>query len=529
MADANDGGLSLQLAVVWSLLIVTVVCAFFLQRYRVHICPPSSAAMLLGMVFGFFVRLVFKKKQLLSFSPSIFFYGLLPPIVLSAGFNLKKRNFFKNFGSIMLFAVLGTIISTLVFGLMTYLLMVIGLVQRHSLGDNALVLSLLYGSLISAIDPVATLAVFADIEVPSLLYNLVFGESVLNDAVAIVLFNTFEDFYETPVTATTIPLMIWRFVYIFIGSAVIGVAVSLPAAFVLKRFQLSGMSGGPSFDGTLYEIAILFMDAYMAYLASEAAGMSGIASLFMAGICHAHYSYYSVHEDSKTTVKKSMEAAAFLAETFLFAYLGMQVFMFNHVLDWGLLLSGIPLCLLSRAANIFPCARLANMGRAVKIPKPSQCMQWAVGLRGAVSYGLVVHLPTLKHGQERYGNPAIETATLFIVCTSTLVLGGSTVHLLRYFKLDGESAANDQTIAGTREKGGLHLAWKSFDRQYLKPVFGGRDSGSLPGSSAPGLLSRLQSGETGTAASINGYDDNEHHVEYQELGGQLSHDVPSTP
>lgn len=41
---------------------------------------------------------------------------------------------------------------------------------------------------------------------------------------------------------------------------------------------------------------------------------------------------------------------------------------FDHIVDWGLLLSGIPLCLLSRAANIFPLARLANMARRVKVP-----------------------------------------------------------------------------------------------------------------------------------------------------------------
>jgi NhaP-type Na+/H+ or K+/H+ antiporter len=114
----------------------------------------------------------------------------------------------------------------------------------------------------------------------------------------------------------------------------------------------------------------------------------------------------------------------------------VQVLTFDHIVDWGLLVSGIPLCLLSRAANIFPLSRLANLGRQVKVPLNLQCMQWAVGLRGAVAYALVVHMPTLKNGREREGNPAIETATLFIVCSSTLLLGGGTVKLLHYFRLD---------------------------------------------------------------------------------------------
>lgn len=85
------------------------------------------------------------------------------------------------------------------------------------------------------------------------------------------------------------------------------------------------MSAGPAFDGGMYEIAVLFLDAYLTYIVSEATGMSGIATLFMAGICHAHYSYYNIDGDSQVTVKKSLEAVAFLAEASLFAYLGLQV------------------------------------------------------------------------------------------------------------------------------------------------------------------------------------------------------------
>ena len=59
-------------------------------------------------------------------------------------------------------------------------------------------------------------------DVPPVLYNLVFGESVLNDATAIVLFRTLEEFYETPLSWGTVPLMFWRFFVIATGSIVIG-------------------------------------------------------------------------------------------------------------------------------------------------------------------------------------------------------------------------------------------------------------------------------------------------------------------
>ncbi len=83
-------------------------------------------------------------------------------------------------------------------------------------------LTLFAGALISATDPVATLSIFSDMDVPPVLYNLVFGESVLNDATAIVLFRTLEEFYETPLFWGTVPLIFWRFFVIATGSIVIG-------------------------------------------------------------------------------------------------------------------------------------------------------------------------------------------------------------------------------------------------------------------------------------------------------------------
>ena len=64
----------------------------------------------------------------------------------------------------------------------------------------------------------------------------------------------------------------------------------------------------------------------------------------------------------------------------------------------------------------------------------AQSMIWAVGLRGAVAYGLALNLPQIE-GESDEGIPAIESATLVIVVLSTLILGGATGPLLRFFDL----------------------------------------------------------------------------------------------
>ena len=113
----------------------------------------------------------------------------------------RRKHFFQNFTAITLFAVVGTFISTFIIAYATY---TVGRLGWVAVDVSSPAESLLFGALISAVNPVATLSVMDIImgaESPGekcdpLLYSLVFGESVLNDAVAIVLFHTFTKFYK---------------------------------------------------------------------------------------------------------------------------------------------------------------------------------------------------------------------------------------------------------------------------------------------------------------------------------------------
>jgi len=100
---------------------------------------------------------------------------------------LVQRRFFQNLSTIILFAVVGTIVSTFLVGSVIYGFSVAGVIPLDS---SSPLQSFLFGALISAVDPVATLSIMGhpELQCDPLLYSLVFGESVLNDAVAIVLF-----------------------------------------------------------------------------------------------------------------------------------------------------------------------------------------------------------------------------------------------------------------------------------------------------------------------------------------------------
>jgi solute carrier family 9 (sodium/hydrogen exchanger), member 8 len=91
---------------------------------------------------------------------------------------------------------------------------------------------MIFGSLISAVDPVATLAIFHAIDVDPTLYMLVFGESVLNDAIAIVLYRTFLVIKTSEMHTRMILYVFTRFFNMFVGSVIIGIVIAILSALV---------------------------------------------------------------------------------------------------------------------------------------------------------------------------------------------------------------------------------------------------------------------------------------------------------
>lgn len=114
-----------------------------------------------------------------------FFLCLLPPIILDAGYFLPIRPFMENLGTILTFAVVGTLWNAFFIGGVLYAVCQIN-PNQSCLYQLDLLPCLLFGSIISAVDPVAVLAVFEEIHINELLHIIVFGESLLNDAVTVV-------------------------------------------------------------------------------------------------------------------------------------------------------------------------------------------------------------------------------------------------------------------------------------------------------------------------------------------------------
>lgn len=136
---------------------------------------------MVGLLVGGLMKLVGAAPPELQ--SDVFFLYLLPPIILDAGYFLPIRPFSENLGTILMFAVVGTLWNSFFIGGLLYAVCQIEGTDLDSIG---LLPCFLFGSVISAVDPVAVLAVFEEIHINELLHILVFGESLLNDAVTVV-------------------------------------------------------------------------------------------------------------------------------------------------------------------------------------------------------------------------------------------------------------------------------------------------------------------------------------------------------
>ncbi|XP_030565001.1 sodium/hydrogen exchanger 8 [Drosophila novamexicana] len=413
-----------------SLSLFFVICVIMLGILLIHsmlqtgfqYLPESIVVVFLGALIGLSLNVMsgengsWKREEV--FSPTGFFLVLLPPIIFESGYNLHKGNFFQNIGSILVFAIFGTTISALVIGAGIYLLGMAEVAYRLNFSE-----SFAFGSLISAVDPVATVAIFHALDVDPILNMLVFGESILNDAISIVLTASITINANADAgTGEAMMSALKTFCEMFFASAGIGVIFALISALLLKHIDLRKH---PSL-----EFAIMLMFTYAPYVLAEGIHLSGIMAILFCGIVMSHYTHFNLSTVTQITMQQTMRTLAFIAETCVFAYLGLAIFSFKHQVELSFVIWSIVLCLIGRACNIFPLAYLVNKFREHKINNKMQFIMWFSGLRGAISYALSLHL----HLDSQEKRHVIITTTLIIVLFTTLVLGGSTMPLLKYLK-----------------------------------------------------------------------------------------------
>ncbi|XP_069799247.1 sodium/hydrogen exchanger 6 [Dendropsophus ebraccatus] len=405
-----------------------------------------------------------------TFDPEVFFNILLPPIIFYAGYSLKRRHFFRNLGSILAYAFLGTVISCFMIGSLMYgcvkLMKVIGTLD----GDFYFTDCLFFGAIISATDPVTVLAIFHELQVDVELYALLFGESVLNDAVAIVLSSSIVAYQPAGDNSHTFDITamlksVGMFLGVFSGSFAMGAATGLLTAIVTKFTKLR--------EFPLLETGLFFLMSWSTFLLAEACGYTGVVAVLFCGITQAHYTYNNLSTESQIRTKQLFELLNFLAENFIFSYMGLTLFTFqNHSFNATFILGTFIAVFLGRAANIYPLSFLLNLGRRNKISPNFQHMMMFAGLRGAMAFALAIR------DTATYARQTMFSTTLLIVFFTVWVFGGGTTAMLSCLHirvgvdtdLDQMGVPENERRSTKAESAWIFRLWYNFDHNYLKPL-----------------------------------------------------------
>ena len=331
----------------------------------------------------------------------------------------------------------------------------------------------------AAVDPVAVLAIFQEIGVNTSLYFLVFGESLLNDGITVVLYNTMVTLSNLrisnqPIETTQYILAFGSFFTVILGGALIGMVVGLICSFTLKFTQHS----------QVVEPFIVFAMSYFSYIFADTIGWSGIISLIVCGIVQKRYAFRNISLKSYGTIKYGVQTMAAFSDCIIFLFLGIETIVrTDFSLQKTLTAWTCVLCVFFRFLGVFVFSAIVNTFRFKQISIQEQFIIGYGGLRGAVGFSMATILPD--------SNPlkGVFLATTMFVIYFTIFVQGSTIKFFvqklkikhkakkeRHIASDINDKAIDHLMAGIESiAGGLHRHIVlenliNFDEEYIKKL-----------------------------------------------------------
>jgi monovalent cation/hydrogen antiporter len=336
--------------------------------------------------------------------PEVVLVGVLPPLLYAAAFFTGVRDLRANVKEISLLAV-GLVVATMA-GVA---------VVAHAVTSLDWPSSFVLGAIVSPTDPVAATAIARRLGIPRRIVTIVEGESLVNDATALVLWAT----AVTAVVAGTFSLAeaTFEFVLSIVGGVLIGLAVGWLVALVRIRL-----------DNIPAEITIALLTGYLAYIPAQALHVSGVLAAVTVGV------YLGWRAPELSTPQMRMEGRAvfttlvFLINALLFTVVGLQlrpiVDELSGLSSWELLADAAAVTLTVIAVRIgwvFLAGRGPAAHRAV--------ISW-MGMRGAVSLAAALALPLETDADLPFPGRELIIFLAFTVILGTLVLQGLTLPAL---------------------------------------------------------------------------------------------------
>jgi len=404
--------------------------------------PFTVILVVIGMLLGEMSHLLpfMEPLQGFSLSPDIMLFIFLPALIFESGFALDARQMIKDLPPILVLAIPAMLMSTFVVGLGLWWAL-----------DIKLIVALVFGALISATDPVAVVALFKELGAPNRLNVLVEGESLLNDATAIV---TFSILLGIAVEGSGIGWsdadnIMLDFLRVFVGGALFGALLGFVVCELLYRMG----SGLP---------VILTSSVIIAYasfiIAEHSFHVSGVMAVVGSAIALRRFGVTRFRQDTTHAISEIWEVLALSCNSLLFLLVGLSVSVGALFDRLGPILIALGLVLSARALSVYSLVPLAvKWFRLPPISFGERHIMWWGGLKGGLAIAVVLSIPSdLPERQMLF------EITLGIVLF-TLLFSAPTIrplmHLLGLNRISsGESLEYRNSLHGAEIRSGLYLA-----------------------------------------------------------------------
>lgn len=373
------------------LMLVAALVGIAVNRLRL---PYTVALVIVGLALG--IGGAFDEIDLTS---DLILLVFLPPLLFEGAINMDLDDLVVRWKQVASLAFFGTAISAAVIaGFLT------------GVPGMAVELAVVLAVVLAATDPVSVLAIFKENGVGSGLRTLMEGESIFNDALAIVAYLIAIDvaFGDAPVT-------VGDALTEFGTEVVVGVGVGAAAGFLAHRLMAT-------LDDHLVEITLSIVTAYGAYLVADRLHGSGVIATVVGGLLIGNYgTRFAMSASSRVALVDFWEVLAFLANSALFLIIGLEF----HVSDLqgrtlAAALVAIAGVLVSRAVIAYGLLGLFTRSTVAPVPTPWLTAVFWGGLRGSIPIALVLGLPE----REIAGVDAV--AMVFAVVLFSLVVQGVT-------------------------------------------------------------------------------------------------------
>lgn len=311
----------------------------------------------------------------------IILHVLVPIIIFESAFNANTKALLSNFATVMFLAIPAMLIAAGLTGGLIY----------YGIGSPdyfPLTSALLAGIILSATDPVAVVAMFKKLGAPDRLNALLEGESLYNDATAIVVYTFLIALAVDPGRTVSVSEVSIFFLLNIIGGTLTGLGIAWLMQFAHRFCQTR-------FAHTVIGIITLIISFYVA---DHVLLVSGVVSVLSAGLLQGHQ-YRQKNRPDHGFTAEFWELNAYVANAILFVLAGVTITVPMFTGQWLAMVIGIAAAIIARLLVIYGLlpvfTAIPNIEKASGAYK--HVMMWG-GLRGAVSLALALSLPTEVEG-----------------------------------------------------------------------------------------------------------------------------------